>query len=418
MHRAVNTRRIEEQRMSTLTLFIGSSVVALGRPRFFPGVVGFYFVFRVCLTFLFFQADPVMGTIVNIAIDLALLYGAVLYSAEDKTNIRHSLLQTPPIRWIVALLAFSLISLQWTGAQSPVAALAYWMGMAADVVIVLQLLRHSEAVHCTRGIMKGMVWGAVALSLIAWCTPATPDLRLGNDAFLHPNTLGLEIGTATLIAQYLAHRGTRWKWLGIALAITLLRTLSKTAIIAFVIAECWYLMQNKQMTRKTKMRIGAAALFVVACFWGLLSSYIDVYNNTGSGNQAETLTGRTVLWTVAFSMGMEKPWFGHGLYSFKALIPAFGTFEPVHAHNELLQQFFEFGVAGVAIAAGVYWSFYRQASSAPASELRALALTLLLFTLLHGLTDTVPFGLSYPLWLLTALSRCFAHPAAVEARSV
>jgi O-antigen ligase len=402
--------------MSTLILPIESGVVdALDRPRFFPGVVGFYFVFRVCLTFLFFQADPVMGTIVNIAIDLALLYGAVLYSAEDQTYVRHSILQTPPIRWIVALLALSLISVQWTGAQSLVAALAYWMGMAADVAIVLQLLRHSEAVSCTQGIMKGMVWGAVVLSLVAWCAPATPDLRLGNDAFLHPNTLGLEIGIATLIAQYLAHRGARWKWLGIALAITLLRTLSKTAIIAFVIAECWYLMQNKQMTRKIKMRIGAAALLVVACFWGLLSSYIDVYNNTGSGNQAETLTGRTVLWTVAFSIGMEKPWFGHGLYSFKALIPAFGTFEPVHAHNELLQQFFEFGITGVVIAVGVYWSFYRQARRAMASDLRTLALTLLLFSSLRGLTDTTNFGLSYPLWLLTALSICLIRSVIVEA---
>ena len=187
--------------MSTLTLPIESDAVgALDRPRFFPGVVGFYFVFRVCLTFLFFQADPVMGTIVNIAIDLALLYGAVLYSAEGQTYDRHSLLQTPPIRWIVALLALSLISALWTGAQSLVSALAYWMGMAADVAIVLQLLRLSEAVSCTQGIMKGMVWGAVALSLVAWCAPATPDLRLGNDAFLHPNTLGLEIGIATLIA--------------------------------------------------------------------------------------------------------------------------------------------------------------------------------------------------------------------------
>jgi len=160
------------------------------------------------------------------------------------------------------------------------------------------------------------------------------------------------------------------------------------------------------------------ALLVVACFWSLLTSYIDIYNNTGSGNQVGTLTGRTVLWAVTFSMGMEKPWFGHGLYSFKSQIPVIGTFEPVHAHNELLQQFFEFGMAGIVIAVGVYWSIYRQASKAPESELRSLALTLLVFVLLHGLTDTVPIGLSYPLWLLTAISLCLTRPAAVEHRSL
>jgi O-antigen ligase len=263
--------------------------------------------------------------------------------------------------------------------------------------------------------MKGAVLGAAALAVVAWCAPATPDLRLGNDAFLHPNTLGLEIGLATLLAQYFVPRGALWKWLGIALAITLLRTLSKTAIVAFVIAECWYLMQNRQMTRKAKTYVVAGAALVVASFWGLLNSYLVVYNNTGSGNQAETLTGRTLLWTVAFSMGLEKRWFGHGFYSFKALIPSFGAFQPVHAHNELLQQFFEFGLAGVVIAVGIYWSFCRQARSALASDLRTLALTLLLFAVLHGLTDTVPFGLSLPLWLLTALSLCLAPDGIVEA---
>jgi O-antigen ligase len=273
------------------------------------------------------------------------------------------------------------------------------------------LLRHEDAECHTEAILKGAVWGAGALAIIAWFSPATADLRLGNDTFLHPNTLGLEIGIATLIAQYLALRGACWKWLGVALAITLLRTLSKTAIIALVIAECWYLMQNNRMPRKAKVYLVAGALIVVGSFWGLLSSYANIYNNTGSGDQAETLTGRTLLWTVAFSMGLEKPWLGHGLYSFKALIPMLGTFEAVHAHNDLLQQFFEFGIVGVVILLGVYWSFYRQARRVPATEMRTLALALLLFALVRGLTDSVQFGLSYPLWLIVAFSTCFAQPA-------
>jgi exopolysaccharide production protein ExoQ len=380
-------------------------------PILFPGIVGFFFVFRVCLTFLFFQGDPVLGTIVNIAIGLVLLYGAIFYTADSQTRVRRRLLKIQPIRWVFALLALSVASALWTGAQSIFVALVYWASMAADVAIVLLLLRHEDADRDTEAIMKGVVWGAAALAIIAWCSPATADLRLGNDTFLHPNTLGLEIGIATLIAQYLVPRGPCWKWLGVALAITLLRTLSKTAIIAFVIAECWYLMQSHQMPRKAKVYLVIGTLIVVASFWGLLSSYIDIYSNTGSGDQAETLTGRTLLWTVAFSMGLEKPWLGHGLYSFKALIPMLGTFEAVHAHNDLLQQFFELGVAGVVIVLGVYWSFYRQTRRVPASEMRTLALALLLFALVRGLTDSVQFGLSYPLWLLAAFSICLYRPA-------
>jgi O-antigen ligase len=243
----------------------------------------------------------------------------------------------------------------------------------------------------------------------------TEELRLGNDAFLHPNTLGLELGTATLIAQYLATRGALWKWLSLALGVTLLRTLSKTAIVAFIFAECWYLMQSRGLTRKAKVQLGAFAVGIVAIFWGLIDAYLAIYNTTGTGTQAETLTGRTVLWATAFSMGMEKPWFGHGFYSFKSLIPALGVFAAVHAHNELLQQFFELGLAGVLSVVALYVSFWRQVRRAPASELRTLAMALLVFALLRGLADTVQAGLSYHLWLMAALSVCLASPQRSEA---
>jgi hypothetical protein len=349
------------------------------------------------------------------------------------------------------MLGLALVSVAWTAAQSRVTALVYWAGMAADVAIVLLLVRR-DAVRMTEGLMQGAVWGAVALGVVAWCSPRTADMRLGNDAFLHPNTLGLELGLATLMAQYFwgrakdkygdsdlmspsevktnagvsplaalgrddasrggagaARRGdgaAKWKWVTAALAVTLLRTLSKTAILAFVIAEGWVLLQHRGITRKAKLRIAAAAMVVVACFWGVLTAYVDAYNNAGSGNQVETLTGRTVLWAAALGMGLERPWLGHGIYSFKTLIPAFGSFAAVHAHNEALQQFFELGAAGVVVAAGVYASFYRLARRAGAGELRVLAMGLLIFALVRGLTDTVPLGLSLPLWLVVALAVC------------
>ncbi len=290
----------------------------------FPGVVGFFFISRVCLIYLFFQGDPLLGTKVSIAISLGLLFGTILYTVDDGSTCRSRIPLTSPLRWMVMLFAFSAASLCWTGAQSLVAAIGYWVAMATDVAIVLLLLRNRNAVACMEAIIKGAVWGAVALAAVAWFSPVTEDLRLGNDEFMHPNTLGMELGIATLLAQYLAVRGALWKWLSISLAITLLRTLSKTAIVAFVVAECWYLMQSTTLTRKAKLQLSAAALLVVASFWGLLNAYFATYNNTGSGNQLETLTGRTVLWTVGFSMSMERPWFGHGIYSFKSLIPRYG----------------------------------------------------------------------------------------------
>jgi exopolysaccharide production protein ExoQ len=385
--------------------------IARGRATpVFPQIVGFFFIFRVGLTYLFFQGDPVLGTIAGLAINLGLLFCAVLYSLDGSSPIEDAAPLPSPVLWMLTLFAFSAASLCWTGAQSLTAACGYWTTMTTDVAIALLLLRGPNSADGMEALMKGAVWGAVGLAAIAWCSPATEDLRLGNDEFLHPNTLGMEFGITALIAQYLIARGVQWKWLSVALAVTLMRTLSKTAIIAFVVAECWYLMQSRAMTRRSKLQLGAVAMAFVAGFWGLLNTYLAAYNSTGSGNQAETLTGRTVLWTVAFSMSMERPWLGHGFYSFKSLIPALGPFAAVHAHNELLQQFFECGLVGVAIVIALYAAVLRQAWCAPRSEMRTLALALPILAMLRGLADTVPVGLSYPLWLMAALSLCLTRP--------
>jgi hypothetical protein len=66
------------------------------------------------------------------------------------------------------------------------------------------------------------------------------------------------------------------------------------------------------------------------------------------------------------------------------------------------------------IVVAIYFSFLRQAWRAPANELRTLVLALLIFTLLRGLADTVPLGLSFHLWLMAALSICLAQTQRTE----
>ena len=64
---------------------------------------------------------------------------------------------------------------------------------------------------------------------------------------------------------------------------------------------------------------------------------------------------------TTFSKGhSSKPWIGHGFHSFRNVVPAFGPFEPWHAHNELLQLFYAYGVVGILLFLMVYGSFYLQ----------------------------------------------------------
>jgi hypothetical protein len=88
------------------------------------------------------------------------------------------------------------------------------------------------------------------------------------------------------------------------------------------------------------------------------------------------------------------------------VVPPFGPdlFEARHAHNELLQQFYAYGVAGVFMMIALYTSFYRHVKKLSASPLKALMFSLLVFVLVRGLGDTEPFDLSLPLWAMIMFS--------------
>ncbi len=139
-----------------------------------------------------------------------------------------------------------------------------------------------------------------------------------------------------------------------------------------------------------------------AAFSSLLASYFDIYAN--AGNSPETLTGRLGIWAVILTEAVQSPWIGHGFHSVWKVVPPFGEFEARHAHNELIQQFYSYGAAGVCMMAGLYGSFFLQARRLTSGPLKIFYFSLLLFILLRGLTDTETFDFSLPLWAIVMLS--------------
>jgi len=381
---------------------ISGQIRAASSPMVLHLGAGFFFGVRMCLTFLFFQNDPRLGTEFSMTLSLILLCAAFLYSYGDAKSGRVPLLHLPLLGWILLYLAWSGASLLWTGAASRVIAAAYWSAMAADVFTVIFLLHVDDAEESIAALMKGFVVAALVVAAVAWGAPRMDDMRLGNEEFLHPNGLGLEFGVAIFLAQHVARRNGRWHIAALALAVTLLRTISKTSILAFAVAQCFYLLREKRISRRARIAIGVVLIVAAGCFWALYSQYLGGYAD--AGNQAETLTGRTAIWEVSLVMIPEHLWVGHGIYSFRALIPAFGVFEPWHAHNELLQQLFEYGVVGALVALAIYFNLFLLARRRLANPYSLLIAALLLFALIRGLADTVNFGLSFPLWLMTVFA--------------
>ena len=188
------------------------------------------------------------------------------------------------------------------------------------------------------------------------------------------------------------------------LAITLLRTLSKTTILAFIVSEGFLLIMDKSISRKTKIWSVIGTFTVVTALWNLLSSYYEIYSNAGS--QSSTLTGRVGIWAYLFAEALQQPWIGHGFDSVWNVIPPFGPdqFEAAHAHNELLQQFYAYGVVGVLLFLMIYWSIFRHIRRLNTGAVRTFLFAFLIFILVRGTADTDRFDLSLPMWAILMLS--------------
>ncbi len=372
-----------------------------------PWLVGFYLSFRVFIMLLSvrllgLEADSGVG--INLLLNYLLL-GAVLFNWPSKTNGRLSvLLRLPPVRWVTLFLGFSCLSLLWSSTTSLVAAVAFWVGMAADTAMMLVLLIGDHPRRAASSVMKGFVWGACFVAVIAWIMPAQSDLRLGDEELLGPNQIGWVCGFALYFAQYLLRsKDGKWKMVAGLLAVTLLRSLSKTTIAAVVVSQAYLLLCDRTMSRRSKVWLVLGSVVVLAVFSSLLSSYYTVY--TTAGNSPETLTGRLGIWTYILNEAIQQPWFGHGFHSVWKVIPPFGDFEARHAHNEWLQQFYAYGVVGLVLLIGLYGGLWRYLRRLPKRDpMRVFFISMILLVLVRGLADTEPFDVSLPLWTITLIA--------------
>ncbi len=309
-----------------------------------PFAIGFFFSFRLFIMLLSVRVlgtDSQAGVEIDLAINFFLLFVAAFHSLGEVRCPLGQMARLSSVRWVLLFLGFSCCSLFWSSTVSLAAAVAFWCAMLADVAIVILLLRAGPLTGVADSLIKGYVWGACVVATIAWLLPAQSDLRLGDEEFLGPNQIGYLCAFAFFFAQYLIRkREGKWGMAALSLlGVTLLRSLSKTTIIAFLLSESFLLMRDRSMSRKTKILVILTAVVVVAAFWSLLTAYYDVYTDTGS--HIETLTGRIGIWAYILAESLQQPWFGHGFHSVWKVIPPFGPdqFEARHAHNELLQQF-------------------------------------------------------------------------------
>ena len=377
--------------------------------------VGFYLSFRLSIVLFSVRLlglEPSTGTGLSLVLDLLLL-GIVCFNLLGFTHISlRSMLQLSTVRWVLAFLAVSFCSLAWSETASLLNSAAYWLGLAIDVAIITLLLCSPSMTSVAHSLMKGFIWSTCLLALVAWVMPTQADLRLGDEEFFNTNEIGNLCAFTIFLAQYLVRRKDgKWGMATFFLVVTLLRSLSKTTLAAFLLSQGFLVIQDKSMSRRTKILLSISTLLLGVIFLGLFEAYYDVY--TSAGNQAETLTGRTAIWFYVLNALFDHPWnlwIGHGFDAWWKVVPPFGdNFEARHAENELLQQLFAYGALGVLLLVGLYGSLFRQVRKLPRSPVRVLFLSLLLFIVVRGLAEADSFDLLLPLWSIVLISVLAEH---------
>ncbi|HEV2325852.1 MAG TPA: hypothetical protein VGS10_18015 [Terracidiphilus sp.] len=68
----------------------------------------------------------------------------------------------------------------------------------------------------------------------------------------------------------------------------------------------------------------------------------------------------------------------------------------------MLQQFFAYGLFGIALLAGVYGSLYRRIRGLPLAPEQNALTSFLIYVAVRGLAEGEPFDFLLPLWLVTS----------------
>lgn len=368
--------------------------------------VGFYFAARVIAAVFLIRVlglEPPAAAAATLA-STFLLLGFVGLSVMGSTRrVTDSVFNLEDVRWVFLFLAFSGCSLLWSETISTLISAAYWCGTASDVAIVILLLRSHLAPVAADSLVKGFVWGTCLIVATSWIMPSQYDMRLGDEDYFNANTIGNICAFGAFFAQYLMRtRKGRWGCAIFFLSVTLVRSLSKTAIVAFVVSQGYLLFQDRMMRRRTKTYVLIVVTVIIIAFLGLFEAYYNIY--TTYGNQSETLTGRTAIWAYVTDAVSSKPWIGHGFDSMWKVVPTFGIFDARHAENEVLEQLYCYGAAGLVLLCGLYGSLYGKIRRSSGSAYKVILTGLLLFVIIRGLAEAEPFDLLFPLWAIVLVT--------------
>lgn len=222
------------------------------------------------------------------------------------------------------------------------------------------------------------------------------DVRYG-DVFrlggaVHPQLLGCMSALAALacLRSGAPHRD---KYFAAVFVGAMLAAYSRTAILGFVVS----LALLKLCTRHDikAILVWSACVLLVALTLLLGDTYgeflVSFFSRGQSIQAVETLNSRTFVWTAALRMISDSPWVGHGFgVGVKSIRYYAEVFQPLHAHNDVLNAAVDTGIFGAALLILAYMVFLMTAVGRAWRDPRyALPASLGTFVFIYSLTEPV-----------------------------
>jgi len=316
----------------------------------------FWLGFRLAVP-LFFTDNLFIATTINVFVVLAFASGFMILGLSRPSLFRSWLFLWASLYWLVTVIS-SLVSPFVTHENifRVFGFLAVSGGIILALVVFFSIFVPTYGlIWGGRAYILGVLSATIVLVLINPSIVAFIETgsRFGDPDLLHPNVLGITYAIAVVYLLFV--RLYRMKVLQIGLTIimiiALLATFSKTAIVATLVAIIvgFWLIRGVQRW---------LLLFLVFCIalaitWLIGDYLISQIRGYWDAGHAETLTGRTVLWSWVLDQVNERPVFGYGYMVMKD-VAAFDSRAPSwtipinQAHNAYLDVLFTSGYVGLA----------------------------------------------------------------------
>jgi O-antigen ligase len=221
----------------------------------------------------------------------------------------------------------------------------------------------------------------------------------------HANAIAPMAVTCLFLELFIPSRRLLQRALVIFLsAVIIVLAQSKTAIVAVAIGAVTALYVRHAYTRRmspgasvARPHLGQVAVFLggltvvlgllLASVFGILDDLTSRLAGSKLASDAQTLTGRDVIWRVAIEEWNRSPWFGYGtsLWGLDYRLQV-GLNYAFHAHNQFVQTLAEAGLVGLLGLLPLYAALIIAAIKTSAST-RGASLALLLLLFLRSVTE-------------------------------